>query len=788
MADVATLRLKVDSHGARAGVMDFERAMDKVTRSAKRAIIAITAYTGVSIKAFSSFEEQMAQVSTMLNQQTMRHMPAYSKAIKGMAIEFGEGTKTLSEGLYNILSASIPAEQAIKTLDVAVRSAKAGITDTGTATYAITGILNAYGLAADKAGRVSDVLFSTVKSGQTTFAQLAPAIGRVTAISSGAGVALEEVSAALATITRGGISTDEAVTGLRQAIISLQGKQEQAVEMAAKHGIELSTEALAAKGLSGVLKDLSVLSVSTINDMFREVEARTAISKLIQDQKGYLGDYEQAMRSAGMTQEAFEKNTNILAQRFRRLWQLVKIVSVEVGEEFAGQMTELTNFILEHKDKIIETAEKAADKLSGFIEFMRNDWRAGIKLGLDASLELFRGFGKSLMVVMEDIFIRLYNNIGVWIERAIAQEIEFGKYKKKFLDELGSRGGALGMYGDKWYQTGGKEGKAREQQVRRQAEQMAAEALQRDMTSGLFETAIPNIDRTPGMTSQRLKQIAEQTKDEIDRIFQESGAGDYTNLSPFEQFAMEADKMLEKMPEVTSETERYDKALKSVTKSTEDFGEASEEVVGEMAGVWRELGFALQDIQYSLSEMIMGIDTLDDFIGNLGKSFQRMFANLASQMAMFGIVSTLFGGGMAGAMGFANPLAGMQNAPLGGLLGSIFKPKASAMGNIISNGRLVPMASGTVLDRPTYFPMADGNVGLAGEAGPELGFFPLRRNRGRLGIDASGGQQRTERPIEVHVKAVLVDDKRAALIEELKGSMGEEIVIKHSIRNRNLLR
>jgi TP901 family phage tail tape measure protein len=114
-----------------------------------------------------------------------------------MSIQFGEGTGTLAKGLYDILSASIPAEKALYVLSVSAKAARAGLTDTGVAADAITTILNAYGLSAEKAGDVSDWLFSVVKKGKLTFAELAPSIGMVATTASSAGVDLNELGAAL---------------------------------------------------------------------------------------------------------------------------------------------------------------------------------------------------------------------------------------------------------------------------------------------------------------------------------------------------------------------------------------------------------------------------------------------------------------------------------------------------------------------------------------------------------------------------------------------------------------
>jgi lambda family phage tail tape measure protein len=56
-----------------------------------------------------------------------------------------------------------------------------------------------------------------------------------------------------------------------------------------------------------------------------------------------------------------------------------------------------------------------------------------------------------------------------------------------------------------------------------------------------------------------------------------------------------------------------------------------------------------------------------------------------------------------------------------------------------ARGAIKPLAAGGVIGTPTYFPMMDGAVGLAGEAGPEA-IMPLRRGAdGRLGVAAEGG-------------------------------------------------
>jgi hypothetical protein len=67
-----------------------------------------------------------------------------------------------------------------------------------------------------------------------------------------------------------------------------------------------------------------------------------------------------------------------------------------------------------------------------------------------------------------------------------------------------------------------------------------------------------------------------------------------------------------------------------------------------------------------------------------------------------------------------------------GGLGSGFYDLANAKGNLFDGGNVIPFARGgipSIVNTPTFFPMADGETGLMGEAGPEA-IMPLKRDKG----------------------------------------------------------
>lgn len=94
-----------------------------------------------------------------------------------------------------------------------------------------------------------------------------------------------------------------------------------------------------------------------------------------------------------------------------------------------------------------------------------------------------------------------------------------------------------------------------------------------------------------------------------------------------------------------------------------------------------------------------------------------------------------------------NGLAGGLQSLLGGLLGGASGPGAGVMPTV------TPFATGGVIGAPTWFPLAAGGLGLAGEAGPEA-IVPLVRGAdGRLGIAGGTG----EAPVRVTVNITAQD-------------------------------
>lgn len=315
--DLDTSRKEVERFSTKGG-----RALSSIAGRFIGATVAAGTLTKVlrdSVRVSAAFEKQMAFVSTMLSARQMPMMTGLARSVTALSTRWGESTETLSKGLYDILSASISAQKAIGVLDVSVMAAKGGFTTTAVAADAITTILNAYQYRAEEASKVSDIMFATVKRGKTTYDELASSVGRVAGVASLAGLKFEELSAAIATMTRAGHNTWMTMTSLMGLLQAILDPQEDAIEVAKRYGIELSARALKEKGLLHILRQLQGASVEDLNAIAGRIRGFKALAALVADQTGYEKDLALTMNATGLAGEAAAKNVDTLANRWQRL-------------------------------------------------------------------------------------------------------------------------------------------------------------------------------------------------------------------------------------------------------------------------------------------------------------------------------------------------------------------------------------------------------------------------------------------------------------------------------------
>lgn len=361
-----------------------EKTMKSFATVGTASIGAITAGLTASVKAGKEFEQTFAKASTLFGDVNVQTDKLKTNML-AISSETGVAAKELNEALYSALSAGVEVTEDMQTstefLSSSSKLAKAGFTDVETAISATAKTLNAYNLPASEATNIQNMLIQTQNKGITTVDELGQTLAQVTPTASAFGVAFDQVSASLSTMTAQGTPTAQATTQLNSLIAEL-GKNgtvaSDNLKKAAK-GSEyagMSFNDMMNKGtnlgdvLSLMNKYASASGVSLI-DMFGSIEAGKAALSIMTNDGAKFNDNLKAMAdSAGLVDTAYEKMSNTLETQLDRLKQSVTNLGIAIYEENNTVFAQMANFGAECISKISEGFE--ADGTEGMITALGN--------------------------------------------------------------------------------------------------------------------------------------------------------------------------------------------------------------------------------------------------------------------------------------------------------------------------------------------------------------------------------------------------------------------------------
>ena len=339
----------------REGTPAAGRAGSAVAKAMKATFFAGVAAIGKSVFDFGGFEKGMNEVFTLLPGISGAAMDEMSEQVKAFATEFRVLPTDVVPALYQSLSAGVPRDNVFEFLGRAQKLAKGGVTDLAVAVDGLSSVVNAYGADVIDAGKASDVMFTTVKLGKTTIAELSASLFQVIPTAAGVGTSFEDVSAALATLTLQGVPTSVATTQLRQLLVELSKAGSQTATVFEDVAGKTFPEFMASGGTLGEALDLlqghADATGKSIADLFGSVEAAAAARSLAgPGADAYSAAFEQMQDSAGATDAAFKQMNRGLAATLDGIRARLAVTMLNIGEAIAptiGVLGEGLNLALE---------------------------------------------------------------------------------------------------------------------------------------------------------------------------------------------------------------------------------------------------------------------------------------------------------------------------------------------------------------------------------------------------------------------------------------------------------
>jgi len=793
-----------------------------------------------SVQEMAKYELELANISTMLDETSMKYMPRYKAELGKLAVEYGEATTTLSKGLYDILSASVDAAEALDVLDVAARAAKAGITDTGKAADILTTIINAYGMSADQAEEISDILFATVKRGKTTFDELASSMGMVVSLSATAGLSIQEVSAALATMTRAGISTDMAMTSLRGILTTFLSPTKQNIVAAKELGLELNANTLRTIGLTGAVKKLNGASAEQISAVFSNVRALTGLAALLQGTEGHMIDLGAATDSTGKTLEAFGKVSDTVSfklAQFREEWKATKRV---FGEELKPSLTPalwVLRKVMEDLALGVSDIGPAIKSVSApFVDFagdvllltgrvagLNPEWRelsdnlvdageatnylAEKLLGLDWNLKTVTTSVQDSTTEWEDFTQQMFNagaSMEMLEKLGVSAEKRLAMTTANSLRQMEKKGKITDETTLKFIENAKKEAKAakdrfavliKEVQFEQELAYLTNEEQERAIKLRELETATKVLGTT---ASGKLRDAYIKELDVLQEIEEtKKRAGKIAEATEQTQQLLREVQLEQEVLYLTNEERERAVKLQELETAAKILGaDASEklktEYIAELKKLqdMKEMKVLVDKVRTGVGDLVrapltalmdetrdMG-DVLEDVLRDIGMS---VLETLYQETITKPLEDLL----MKSISKMTAPIADALSNLLGGIAGGLMTGIGSMIGGaffaekglVVNNGRVTTFDRGGLINKPTIFPMANG-MGLMGEKGTEA-VMPLSRDEsGRLGVRAEMPQTGTS------LKIVNVLDE-SVFEDYLSTGAGEKAVVNIMRRNRD---
>lgn len=267
---------------------------------ASKVFVGTGAVIAASTIAFTQFDQAMRNVFAIMEtgDQTTQQITAH---IQDLSVALGTSPTDLAQGLFEVAQAGFEGEQALGILDVAAKSAVAGMTDVATASKPLIAIVNAYGQSAGTLESINNKLFAGVTEGVFTFEELAQQMGDNIAPASALGVKFDELIALYITLTRVSNSLSESTTQINGIFAALLKPTDAMIEVLNQLGFASGQELLDSTG--SLVASLEAIATAVGHD-------ETALAKLFPNIRGLRGVFGALTQDGRLLAESVELVAN----------------------------------------------------------------------------------------------------------------------------------------------------------------------------------------------------------------------------------------------------------------------------------------------------------------------------------------------------------------------------------------------------------------------------------------------------------------------------------------------
>lgn len=327
------------------------------------------------VTAAKEFQVQISLIRT-ISQESQLSFARFGSDVRKVSDQSGAKLNDVAKAFYNTASNQIAKGGDIAPfVSQAAELARVTGSELPDSVNLLSSAINAYGMSAKDAEKLSAIFFKTIDEGRVVASELANTFGRVAVLGANLGVSIEDVNATIAITTQKGFKTADALTLLTNLFIKLEKPTEATRAFFRSLGVDSGEAAIKLYGFNGVLRKMieSIKSGQVdVSAFFDEIRGRKQFavfeqsidqienfSDRLKDTTQTIADYNKAVNIRGESPADYlrkegNKLTNIMAADFGQ--GFVKIASDSL--KFVGGIQKMSKS-LGDAAPILETVGKA---------------------------------------------------------------------------------------------------------------------------------------------------------------------------------------------------------------------------------------------------------------------------------------------------------------------------------------------------------------------------------------------------------------------------------------------
>ena len=325
-----------------------------------------------TMSTFMDFEQGLSNVQAV-SQATAEELAILRDEAKRLGAETAWSAVQVTEAQTLLAQAGFTVQETIAALPGLLDMASAEGMDLADATDIAAGTLRAFGLAAEEATHVADVLALSATATNSDIAGLGEAMKYVGPAANALGVDLEQTAAAIGMLSNANIKGSQAGTTLRAALTRLAKPSSEAAKLMSALGFEAFDAHGNMLPLDQVIRNLQTSTAALTSEQRANAmatifgqEAMSGMLALVEQGPDALKELTDSLYNAdGAAKQMAETKLDNLAGAITILQSAVEGMKIELGERLAPYARQFVDWLTPKipiiTDKIVELVDRAQE-------------------------------------------------------------------------------------------------------------------------------------------------------------------------------------------------------------------------------------------------------------------------------------------------------------------------------------------------------------------------------------------------------------------------------------------